>query len=372
MPGSDVPDDNLEFGYRPVLTSPEDADDAYTYNLAFLATDLLPDDTAFTVAEAELAAVNTEYHDLGVPVPGFTCTYGDRIGEDLGATDCAMVPVDLPTERIEYYNADTSMEWPTLVMGGRIDDDGWGIAEGFTSTETLVIEAGERSSRDMVNGPFGGGAADGALLGSDEASALNLQLSLGAGYAGEEQRFLGYEATAALTKGGNEIGKWEGDPGDEFEFELDGAGRYTLAVEGTRDAATGLFATESAVEWTFDADPADVGDEGYLPFSLPTVAFEAEGVEGGWAHAWCSQDIALSLEPGAFGDSRARLTAVELEVSYDDGKTWAAVELDNVGDTVEGTLRHPRGAAFVSIRVNAADDRGHEIAYTTIRSYGLR
>lgn len=370
MPEPDHVD--VQFSYETVLKSPDGADDPYTYNLAFLEDGSFPDDTSFRVTDDELAAVETEYHDLGVPVPGFTCTYGDLIGEEVGTRNCAMVPVEFPSTRTEYYNAGPSMEWVTSAMGGRVDDDGWGVVEGFLTTETIAPEAGDRSSRDMVNGPFGGGTADGLLLGSDEGGEISLEVNLAGAYNGEALRFLGAQGSAVLTKDGLETPVWEGELEDGYlDAPLSGAGRYTLTAEGTHDSATSLFAESSTTEWTFDADPTAVGDEGSAPLSLPTVALEAEGVQGGWADAWCPQEILLSLEPGLYGDTTATLADVELEVSYDDGKTWTAVNLELSGGIAEGTLRHPRRADHVSIRVNATDDRGNEIAYTTIRSYGL-
>jgi len=371
MPEPDQVD--VKFSYETVLTSPEGADDPYTYNLAFLENGSFPDDTSFAVTDDELAAVETSYHDLGVPVPGFTCTYGDIIAEPVGTQNCPMVPVEFPSVRTEYYNAGPSMEWVTSAMGGRVDEDGWGVVEGFRTTETIRPEVGERSSRDMVNGPFGGGTADGVLLSSDEGGEISLQVNLAGAYNGEAMQLLGFQGTAVLTKDGLETPVWEGGLEDgELGAPLAGAGRYTLTAEGARDTATGLFATAATAEWTFDADPAAVGDEDYAEFSLPTVAFEGEGVQGGWADAWCPQEVVLSLEPGLFGDAGATLADAELEVSYDDGKTWTEVSLELNGSVAEGTLRHPPRADYVSVRVNATDDRGNEISYTTIRSYGLR
>jgi hypothetical protein len=60
------------------------------------------------------------------------------------------------------------------------------------------------------------------------------------------------------------------------------------------------------------------------------------------------------------------------EVSYDDGATWKAVELDRDGDTATAELDHPRKARWVSVRMTALDDRGTEVEHTTIRAYGLR
>jgi hypothetical protein len=60
------------------------------------------------------------------------------------------------------------------------------------------------------------------------------------------------------------------------------------------------------------------------------------------------------------------------EVSYNDGRTWKAVDVDldeSIG-TVE--LDHPWYARYISTRMTATDEAGTEVAQTTLRSYGLR
>jgi hypothetical protein len=59
------------------------------------------------------------------------------------------------------------------------------------------------------------------------------------------------------------------------------------------------------------------------------------------------------------------------EISYDDGETWRAVQLERDGDSAEADLRHPRSAEYVSIRTTATDDSGTEVTNTVIRAYGL-
>ena len=128
-----------------------------------------------------------------------------------------------------------------------------------------------------------------------------------------------------------------------------------------------LFGTESTMEWTFDSAPVEESTE----FVLPVVSIEADGTEGGYAERSAFQDIALEL---IAYETLPEPTAEDLtfEVSYDDGATWTAIELDRDGNTATATLDHPDGAEFVSVRMTALDDAGTEIALTTIRSYGLR
>ncbi|WP_043163522.1 hypothetical protein, partial [Salinispora tropica] len=77
-------------------------------------------------------------------------------------------------------------------------------------------------------------------------------------------------------------------------------------------------------------------------------------------------------QPG--GSGTGTITAVELEVSYDDGTTWQPVTLtpgDN--DRHTGTLTLPKNRdGFIALRAAAQTDTGFAIRQEIIRAYGLR
>ncbi|MER6007889.1 hypothetical protein ABT120_55775 [Nonomuraea angiospora] len=69
-------------------------------------------------------------------------------------------------------------------------------------------------------------------------------------------------------------------------------------------------------------------------------------------------------QPGGSG-GRPRETTVE--VSYDDGATWAKAEVR--GSLV--VLRHPVGDGFVSLRARSGDTAGNAVEQTVIRAYRI-
>ena len=93
------------------------------------------------------------------------------------------------------------------------------------------------------------------------------------------------------------------------------------------------------------------------------VTLASEAVQSGWAERDQPQEITVAL-----ASLEHTAESIGLEVSYDDGETWTAAELD--GDTA--TLEHPEDAEFVSLRLTATDSAGTEVTHTTLRSFGLR
>ncbi|MGV9361814.1 S8 family serine peptidase [Amycolatopsis sp. NPDC003731] len=68
----------------------------------------------------------------------------------------------------------------------------------------------------------------------------------------------------------------------------------------------------------------------------------------------------------------ARITSLSVRVSYDDGATWQTAPLHRGDGQWLAALRHPSGAAFVSLRATATDDAGNTVDQTIIRGYRLR
>lgn len=367
MPQTDVPGYDLGFRYQQTLTGSEGG--PYEYNLTFAQHGGLPDDTAFSVADDELAAVQTDYRGFGEDVDGYTCNSGDHV-EPIAPPRCLLMPTPFPSERLQLFTADPAISWSNWVEGGRYDADNHLIDGFYELADTTVFEPGE-TERTFPHGPLTSGASEMLLYNEDGITRMETGANLGASVNGERVNLIGYTGDATLFLDGQELDQVaDVDPSGGFGFDLaePTAGRYTLAVDGTRGTATGPFATASAVEWNFDLDPAAVDPEGQL-LSLPAVGLTADGVDGGWTEDR-DQEITLEL---ADKDGQA-VTAREMtfEVSYNDGRTWKTVDIDHDGSTATVELDHPRYARYVSTRMTATDEAGTEVAQTTIRAYGLR
>jgi hypothetical protein len=66
------------------------------------------------------------------------------------------------------------------------------------------------------------------------------------------------------------------------------------------------------------------------------------------------------------------ITAVRAYMSADDGKTWHAVRVRARGGHYEFTVRDPRQAGFVSLRLYIRDAAGNSESLTVIHAYGVQ
>lgn len=371
MPSRDIPGMEMEMLYKPTLLGAE-AEEPFEYNLAIAETDGIPQDLEYAVADGDLAVVETDFQTLGVDTSGTTCSYGDTypvMEEQLSSGFCIGTEKALPSSRTMLYTADPRITWNNGLTAGTFDEAG-DVISGFNAVYTEIMQPGT-SERTVVHGPLSPGASEAGRYNEDGRQLIAGYVWPGSGYNGEVLHTVGYTGSTVLSRDGAELGRTDDMNfyNDNFVFELPegDAGRYTLTAEATRDDDVMLFGTESTMEWTFDSAPVEESTE----FVLPVVSIEAEGTEGGYAERSASQDIALEL---IAYETLPEPTAEDLtfEVSYDDGATWTAIELDRDGNTATATLDHPDDAEFVSVRMTALDDAGTEVALTTIRSYGLR
>lgn len=352
LPQPDTADFTFSFLYQPVLTGRTDAAEPYTYTLAFGEAGSLPADPTYTVADADLAVESTEYQDLGVELEGRQCDY-PRAWEDQFFLFAQCVDRVFPSQATNLYSAEPVL-WDQATEAGLFDADKV-LTEGYTSFAGDVAMPAGPTERVIGDGPLSAGATSVFRTGDKISGGV----SPAASHNGGTVNLVGYETgSVTLSRDGEELGTAENPADFAFKLPEGDQGRYTLTTEATRGTDTALFAVESSLEWKFDSATAE---EALV--DLPVVFLESDAVQSGWADRDQPQEITLTLDSWEH-----TAESMGLEVSYDDGKTWTAAELD--GDTA--TLEHPDDAAFVSLRLTATDNAGTEVTHTTIRSYGLR
>jgi hypothetical protein len=145
------------------------------------------------------------------------------------------------------------------------------------------------------------------------------------------------------------------------------ASRYRLvtAIERTEGHP---YSVATRTEWDFSSAAPREGEEPLLPlvqldYTLPTAA-------GGAAR----RDAELTVTAAQLRGVPASGTRPdEVELSYDDGRTWQRAGLREVGDgSARVRLDAPRSATFLSLRVHASDSQGNAVEQTVIRAAGLR
>ncbi|THV27545.1 hypothetical protein [Glycomyces paridis] len=370
LPEPDLPEFERSFIYQPVLASPEGAADPYVYNLAFHDASGYPADTAFAPADDDLAVLAADYRDLGTPVDGQTCGYGDLTEGQIGMGYCRLVDTPVPSQRTMYYTADPEITWDNGLRAGLRDADGE-MTDGFVASYEESFEPGP-TARTIPNGGLSSGPVD-ATRGTDSGTEFFFAGTPVGGANDESLQLIGALGGYELTRDGELLASADG-----YDFYWDSAftelpagdaGRYTFTTELAQAPTTVDFGTSVSSSWSFDSESMPEGEFDRLAF--PYVVLAADDLAGGYGDRRACQEVTLEMRTDEYGPV-AHAEDMTFEVSYDDGATWKAVDLDRDGDTATAELRHPRKAKWVSIRTTALADNGTEVTNTVIRAYGLK
>ncbi|MGW1541870.1 S8 family serine peptidase [Streptomyces sp. NPDC002309] len=141
---------------------------------------------------------------------------------------------------------------------------------------------------------------------------------------------------------------------------------YRLVVENDRGAWEHPYSTRTSTEWDFTSEVT--GPE--APASLPLIQLDY-GVDTDKSGR-ADRRAGLTVTASHLEGTRATVGKPAVEVSYDDGATWHRAELNRHGDGWRTSLKAPRTAGFVSLRVTARDSADNAVSQTITRAFGLR
>ncbi len=147
---------------------------------------------------------------------------------------------------------------------------------------------------------------------------------------------------------------------------------YRAVLDAERPADVFRLSTRTHTEWTFMSDTVD--SDFFERFPVLNLEYKTETDLHGDVEAHANRRIALKPVSMDSGTVPGNVTAVRLDVSYDDGATWRKVNLtkgtDGYWTGSFRTAKKPGG--FLSIRASAETDGGFGVKNEIIRAYGLR
>jgi hypothetical protein len=254
-----------------------------------------------------------------------------------------------------------------------------------TPDATWVEEAAESGSTDQYSGRVGypaGRTTDVTWFGPIEHPRLNETLEpprrTGNFVSGQLTAFgdggRGHAANAGpgittqtgeLYRGGTLLSRFEGP---WLGIELPAAtGRYRL-VTATERIEGHPYSVATRTKWDFSSAAPRQGEEPLLP--LVQLDYTLQTSADGAAR----RDAELTVTAAQLrGVPATGSRPDEVELSYDDGRTWQRAGLRDAGDgSVRVQLDAPRSATFLSLRVHASDSQGNAVEQTVIRAAGLR
>ncbi|WP_157252994.1 S8 family peptidase [Nonomuraea typhae] len=142
-----------------------------------------------------------------------------------------------------------------------------------------------------------------------------------------------------------------------------GDATYRLELSTTRTSEEWTLGVATETAWTFGSKR---GQE-LLPllqvdYAVRTDVYGKAGRASTLGFSLRHQDGVTGLKP----------RSLQLELSYDDGRTWRGQPVLPLGQGRFSTIAvHPRGAAAVSMRVKAADSGGNTVEQTVTKAFGI-
>jgi hypothetical protein len=161
-----------------------------------------------------------------------------------------------------------------------------------------------------------------------------------------------------------------------FSAATRGSGWYTLNVSLGRKPARGIAALLSptvSLSWQFHYTPI-VGHrvaKQALPVTVtefrPTGLGLSNDAEGGTTTT--VKVIVLRGGGQAVPTPVYRLKAVQVQASYNNGRTWHDVTVEHDGSGLVALVANPAGGGFVSLRSIVTDSHGDKTVETITRAY---
>ncbi|MEE1808130.1 S8 family serine peptidase [Streptomyces sp. BE133] len=340
----------------------------YVYDLTEGYPGAIPADLTYRPDKSELAVVNNKFH-APKPADGgeFRYSITDSFPYGIGFQE----KIKFPAERTDYISAGPDQGWHESMSSGpgAIEERG-GVVH---------YRGGTRSGTDWFKPVWHPWLGTGLGWGQRRAGN-NLEFNTpGWGDSGPDHTGFG--------------DVWHESSITQFtEVYVDGvrvdrrtsSGAYAWNVKPTEqdfkvvtdttlDPEVWRLATKGHSEWTFKSSATPADRYTYLP--MLNLGFDVDTDLHGDVRAGERLDFGIFSEYVKGAPDTGRITGSTLEVSFDDGATWASVGLDGVrGKSAAwaGSVRVPDDAQYISVRASAADDKGGSVKQEIIRAVGVR
>ncbi|HEX2131366.1 MAG TPA: S8 family serine peptidase, partial [Actinophytocola sp.] len=329
----------------------------YLYTVRHTYDGSVPADLVAEVSDDELAKVESTY---AVATPG---TLGIREG---------FLTMPLPYRLTEYYTP--GVEWTRFFEEAK----SWleFPRSGFISTEVVPrsFELGRTTKERWNVGVFAPGfplseaypGYDMARLGDEFLFGTALFSDQNPGRGGGSGPATG---SSVLLRDGEVVTEHPHPNGLSTVLPPEEA-TYTVRTTATQP---GPLSTRIDGEWTFTS--GHVAGETPKPVPALAVRFAPNLDDHNAAPAGKRFRFPVYVQRNGV-ETPGRVTRPDVEVSYDDGKTWRTVRLirdrHHDGQWL-ASVRHPRDAEFASLRWSVSDaDGGNAAKATILHAYALR
>ncbi|ADB29197.1 peptidase S8 and S53 subtilisin kexin sedolisin [Kribbella flavida DSM 17836] len=333
----------------------------YLYDVFQVSAGHIPAKIDHRVTTANSARISTSYADNG----GFGWAKEQRFGwrpwQDYSWNDSQRF-VQTPKVREEWVSAGDSL-WKHRVHHLYTWDTLNPLAGGMTS---LPRSYRTGTSSETWFEPVVRPAAAPGLVSTRTGDRFSLRVPSFVDAAGHYTLGETTSSSAVLKRNGAVVADLPDAWQDVLTSGGDAAYRLEVATERVDEAGEWNWGTRTQTAWDFRSKTA--AGEQAVALPLLQVGYDVPadltGRVAGRAHV-----IGFKVQQQA-GAPAPRSTALQAEVSFDEGKSWRRIAA--VGAFGKYIAVVPAGKGTVSLRVSAADNAGNKVTQTVIRAYGLR
>ena len=342
-------------------------DSPFQYQLMWPQRGSFPTGFRRAVARRDLATVHKDTATSGARW-GLTVTYG-RVTGGTGTSSSFGFRYELPKAHVEYYNAESGVDWTTMLVSQMPATDPTSpfpqqIAATYSPYQ--VYRPG-RTYREKWNRGVFGPVLPARDMPSHWITRTGDTMVVAPPAYGDDASRAGYSRTTTssvtVAKDGVQVGV---APLIIGQFTVPAAaGRYQVVQEGNRGAPFTL-STKVRTEWTFRSGHVDGTTPTALAVSVVRFAPALDADNKAPADCVFAVPVKVQHQPGS---AAATTRSLDLRASYDDGQTWTRAVTLGLGDNRVALLRHPAGGGFVSLKAKAVDAAGNTVEQTIIRAY---
>ncbi|MFB7597717.1 S8 family serine peptidase [Streptomyces sp. NPDC056160] len=339
----------------------------YVYDLSEGHPGAIPDrDLTYRPGRGELAALDVKFH-AGQAASGgeFRYSITGTFPVGLGFPES----VDYPARRTDYVSTGPGQLWHESVT----------LGDGTLEERSGLVRytGGSHGQRDWFKPVWHPWLGTGLGWGQQRSGNTIRFNAPGWGDSGPDHTGFGdvWSADSGMTQttaayvDGKEADRGSSSAAYVWEAPAD-EHTYKLVTDTALDPARWQLAGRGHAEWTFRsaATPADR----WTALPLINLGFDVDTDLAGEVRGGGRLPVGLHAEYVAGAPGTGTISGGRLEVSYDEGTSWQEVRLSGGHASWQGTLTVPRGAATVSLRASAADDRGGSVRQEIVRAVGVK
>ncbi|WP_299739240.1 S8 family serine peptidase [uncultured Rossellomorea sp.] len=339
----------------------------YSYDLISVYTDSIPDGPlVYAPKPEELAKVDTSYHS-DREAAGEEWRFDFRPNRTVDRK-FRWEPIEFPHQREEWISTTEGSSWYQKAAMTGSDEDFWEMRDGLTA-----YEAGDRLDKTWFGAVISPSFGEGYFSPFRERNRFYFNVpgwgDSEAGHAGsnpytlDDQNLKFYQGDTLIKEAiGQGLSTSHNNPSERTQ--------YRLVSDNTRNPERYDTSVRTHTEWTFWSEYQGL-EETTVP--LMELNFNVKTDMANQVEANSTTQMTLSADHIEDAVGAGNVEGATLEISFDEGQTWKAVDLSAEGSQWKANIKHPNNpGGSVSLRASAWDDAGNTIKQEVIKAYRLK